>query len=105
MKNLWQPKKPGRRHRGLHPLKRLEELGQRHAQRRDQAMKRREADVAFAALDAADVVPVQLGPSREFLLRDLRGLTKLANASAHELWQCGPHGGIVAPCTLSCYTL
>ena len=89
----------------LEVAERLKEISQRDLQGRDQPLQRSEADVSFAALDAAHVVAMKRGPCGELFLRDASRLAQVANPLADELLKRASHCAILASCTLSCYTL
>jgi hypothetical protein len=55
--------------------------------------------IAFAALDAANVIPVQIGPLREFLLRDLELLSQFAHSAPDGHRQIPSHRSIVTTLT------
>jgi hypothetical protein len=79
---------------------RRKELLKRHIESGRQAAQSDDADVALAALDTPDVVPMQLGPSGEFLLRHSELSAQLSNPASDCLRQV--HTGSVAACTLWC---
>jgi len=78
---------------------RLEEFREGNAEGLNQAAQSGDPDVPLAPLDAAHVVPVQIGTFRQLLLRDLHLLPKLANPLADRSRKVASHGAMFWPYT------
>ena len=83
----------------LHVAERLEELGQRDPEGRGHTFQRAHTYVALAALDAADVVAVQVGSGSKLLLGEAGSEAQLANTGPDPLRQLIWHAEIVTSCT------
>ena len=78
---------------------RSEEFREGGAKRGGQTGKCNDADVSFAALDAADVIAMEVGSSRKLLLRDVKLLAQGSHASPNRLRKVPSHEAIVTGCT------
>jgi hypothetical protein len=81
-----------------------EELRQREIERTDEPTERSDADVAFAAFNAANVISMEIGTFREGLLRNVSFLPEPTDTFANGCWQVAPHTGMVNSCTRKVYT-
>jgi hypothetical protein len=76
-------------------LERLEEFVQRDSKRPGESPKRGYPNIPLSPLDAADIIAMQTGPGREFLLRHIQLGPQLAHTTPDGFRQVHPHAGIV----------